>query len=351
MSKKNNKKSAKKNHNKYKIESLEPRMLMDAAASEWLYEIKDTTLSALTVDTLKNDNFFQRSNWDSAGDVMGLCKEVPKAGSSDVELVAVSKADFMDAMKNSKPQYIASNTKLEDVTNLLEAAVIDANGKDPNGVDADGNPNEDNVLSAEDIYEAFCKKNNGSVYQINNVAVYQKSGVSLTVRYDDDNIYVNSNVFFGVGSDKEFKDCRADVGNCLNLESAFDFDAVGQHYEFSFGLDGDSLTDNALVAARYASLTFNERKNAETRYGAVDLIADQDDGIDLYIGTAVKVDNSTSAVEYRDGLIADFTFDLKDPNYFTGILPATGLSLGKAGLSNHSGWNDVSANMVNVGNL
>ncbi len=349
MSKKNNKKSAKKNHNNYKIESLEPRMLMDAAASEWLYEIKDTTLSALTVDTLKNDNFFQRSNWDSAGDVMGLCKEVPKAGSSDVELVAVSKADFMDAMKNSKPQYIASNTKLEDVTNLLEAAVIDANGKDPNGVDADGNPNEDNVLSAEDIYEAFCKKNNGSVYQINNVAVYQKSGVSLTVRYDDDNIYVNSNVFFGVGSDKEFKDCRADVGNCLNLESAFDFDAVGQHYEFSFGLDGDSLTDNALVAARYASLTFNERKNAETRYGAVDLIADQDDGIDLYIGTAVKVDNSTSAVEYRDGLIADFTFDLKDPNYFTGILPATGLSLGKAGLSNHSGWNDVSANMVNVG--
>lgn len=30
MSKKNNKKSAKKNRNNYKIESLEPRMLMDA---------------------------------------------------------------------------------------------------------------------------------------------------------------------------------------------------------------------------------------------------------------------------------------------------------------------------------
>ena len=33
--KKNNKKSANKNHKNYKIESLEPRLMMDATVNDW----------------------------------------------------------------------------------------------------------------------------------------------------------------------------------------------------------------------------------------------------------------------------------------------------------------------------
>lgn len=37
--KKNNKKSANKNRKNYKIESLEPRLMMDASVSDWENEI------------------------------------------------------------------------------------------------------------------------------------------------------------------------------------------------------------------------------------------------------------------------------------------------------------------------
>ena len=45
MSKKNNKKNS--TRKSYKIESLEPRLMMDAAASQWLEEIDSTALLIL----------------------------------------------------------------------------------------------------------------------------------------------------------------------------------------------------------------------------------------------------------------------------------------------------------------
>ena len=62
MSKKNNKKSIKKfNHNAYKIESLEPRVMMDADASQWLEEIDSIALSDTAVTALGDDNFYSRT--------------------------------------------------------------------------------------------------------------------------------------------------------------------------------------------------------------------------------------------------------------------------------------------------
>lgn len=42
---KTNKKSVKNNHKNYKIEALEPRMLMDATVSQWMYEVVDVALT------------------------------------------------------------------------------------------------------------------------------------------------------------------------------------------------------------------------------------------------------------------------------------------------------------------
>ena len=51
MSKKNNKKSIKKfNRNAYKIESLEPRLMMDADANDWINEMQTVEQSFDSVD-------------------------------------------------------------------------------------------------------------------------------------------------------------------------------------------------------------------------------------------------------------------------------------------------------------
>ena len=51
-SKKNNKKTAKKvSRNSYKIESLEPRLLMDASVNDWNDELNALNVGAYTIDS------------------------------------------------------------------------------------------------------------------------------------------------------------------------------------------------------------------------------------------------------------------------------------------------------------
>ena len=51
-SKKNNKKIAKKvSRNSYKIESLEPRLLMDASVNDWNDELNALNVGAYTIDS------------------------------------------------------------------------------------------------------------------------------------------------------------------------------------------------------------------------------------------------------------------------------------------------------------
>ena len=48
---KNNKKSANKNRKNYKIESLEPRLLMDASVNDWNGELNALNVGAYTIDS------------------------------------------------------------------------------------------------------------------------------------------------------------------------------------------------------------------------------------------------------------------------------------------------------------
>ena len=48
---KNNKKSANKNRKNYKIESLEPRLMMDASVSDWNDELNALNVGAYTIDS------------------------------------------------------------------------------------------------------------------------------------------------------------------------------------------------------------------------------------------------------------------------------------------------------------
>ena len=351
-SKKNNKKSKNNKRNSYKIESLEPRLLMDAAASQWNDEIEDMTLSAQTLAALDNANFFKESNWSQAGMVSGL-RHVSGSGEA-TKVAEVSKADFMKFVGSKLSKNTAkSDEKLDDVKDVLKDALKKAVKKAKGGVapsvDKDGNVLDNNILSAEDICNAFEDLYGGKVYE--------QGKLSIGVGHKDGGLSVFSSAFFdGSFASNDILAYKADISDCFNIGSEFDIACINQHVEFSFGLDGDKLTDNQLVAARYASAVFNEEKDAETSFGVVDLRADQDDAIDLYVGTSLRVDNSTSVMDYRDGLIADFNFGVINSNgSLTNVLPGS-LKFGKAGLSdsvNWSGPNDskYTATMENLGKI
>lgn len=49
--KKNNKKSANKKRKNYKIESLEPRLMMDASVNDWNDELNALNVGAYTIDS------------------------------------------------------------------------------------------------------------------------------------------------------------------------------------------------------------------------------------------------------------------------------------------------------------
>ena len=314
--KKNNKKSKNNKRNSYKIESLEPRLLMDAAASQWNDEIEDMTLSAQTLAALDNANFFKESNWSQAGMVSGL-RHVSGSGEA-TKVAEVSKADFMKFVGSKLSKSTAkSDEKLDDVKDVLKEALKEAVKKAKGGVapsvDKDGNVLDNNILSAEDICNAFEDLYGGKIYE--------QGKLSIGVGHKDGRLSVFSSAFFdGSFASNDILAYKADISDCFNIGSEFDIACINQHVEFSFGLDGDKLTDNQLVAARYASAVFNEEKDAETSFGVVDLRADQDDAIDLYVGTSLRVDNSTSVIDYRDGLIADLKRAKKKDITFDRIL-------------------------------
>ena len=307
MSKKNNKKNS--TRKSYKIESLEPRLMMDAAASQWLEEIDSIALSETAVTALGDDNFYSRTNWNSKGDVTGLYLQDEESG----EVESVSKADFIDAVNDKTKGSIKATDTINIIKKNLKQAVEKANGGKTPSKDSDGNWLNDNVLSAQDILNAFVQETD--------------EDCSLSVGAEGNQISVMISDFgLGISPDK-FGSYIANLGERYNLESEYDFRGVNQRIQCSLNLDGSKLTDNGLVASRYATALFDENPEAETKYGVLGLIADQGQPeVDLYEGTFVRVTNATSAIEYGDGILGVFDYALKDANTFNSGL-STNLNL------------------------
>ena len=95
MSKKNNKKSIKKfNRNAYKIESLEPRLMMDADANDWIVE------AGLTTTTM--NSFVDSTIADFSANVDGLSRQPSKSNDYERNPVTFDEAfGFVNSLKAS----------------------------------------------------------------------------------------------------------------------------------------------------------------------------------------------------------------------------------------------------------
>ncbi len=304
MSKKNNKKSIKKfNRNAYKIESLEPRLMMDGnpAGSEqqWLSEV----------------NQYQ----DSYNDIMS---ESYRSLNAKIDGLYVAKDD------NVSPATYKSLLDLRDNVGGIFAAlagtpfseqmeeVVDSVKSDLKSCIKWASVGKTKV-SAQDILD-WCGAKERVLY---NGAWGKKTSYHVSL-YDNDKLKVTITAQFDNFAYRAFADnvnitYKADSRETLGLEANYKFNEYYECYSSSFILDGDALTDlnkESVISLRAA---FNEVENvgSKAKYGILELNPDVDADVDFVLGADVI--RSGDKVSVKSRTEADFDLSIANPDSFS----------------------------------
>ena len=344
MSKKyNNKKSKKNTRKNYRIESLEPRLLMDATMDQWHEEL-DSISSATT--HVEQADFNLASTSAQGNEVDGLLVQDKSTGD-------FRKATIGDVLSEK----LFTNRRLVSPAKILEAVTNDIKGIIAKYATST------TVLTEQDVLNYFnseagadgLKQTIGSESQVVTVGKHTNPGLGMTSFYYKTQEYVNvvNNISYGLKFEGgklvvygvAFDHCvvngelsagsslwenptslsnsyRADVNEKLGLDASYEEVGVGQHYEFSFELDGLKSTSANLNSSRGISIQFNEKLDTsvapsvgeEARTGVLGLVGDTDGGADISVGYSLNASNF--GITLKSGVSADFTFDIRDRGNF-----------------------------------
>lgn len=344
MSKKyNNKKSKKNSRKNYKIESLEPRLLMDATMDQWHEEL-DLISSAPT--HVEQADFNLASASAQGNEVDGLLVQDKSTGD-------FRKATIGDVLSEK----LFTNRRLVSPAKILEAVTNDIKQIIAKYATST------TVLTEQDVFNFFIseagadglRQTIGSQSQAVAVGKYTNPGFGMPSFYYKTQEYVNvvNNISYGLKFEGgklvvygvAFDHCvvngelsagsslwdnptslsnsyRADVNEKLGLEASYEEVGVGQHYEFSFELDGLKSTGANLNSSRGISIQFNEELDTsvspsvgeEARTGVLGLVGDTDGGADVSVGYSLNASNF--GITLKSGVSADLTFDIRDRGNF-----------------------------------
>ena len=335
MSKKNNNKKNKKISRKnYKIESLEPRLLMDATVSQWQEELDSIGTIATHVE---QSDFNSVSSSNKNNEIEGLLVKVSgstdyrKATIDDVlsekmftnrRLVSPSKilGKVADDIKGIIAKYATSTTI------LTEQKVLDYFEKEV----GKGQPKQ---ISVSDLMSVNVRHPWALPLSVPvNVNVVNEISYSLDISNGKlrvcgvafDHCVVEGELPSGYHllDDSSSNSYRADVNEKLGLEASFKDVGVGQHYEFSFELDGLKSNDLNLNSSRGISIQFNEELDTtvspsageEAKTGVLGLVGDTDVYADLSVGYSLN--SSNFGLYLKSGVSADLLFDVRDRGNF-----------------------------------
>lgn len=344
MSKKyNNKKSKKNSRKNYKIESLEPRLLMDATMDQWHEEL-DLISSAPT--HVEQADFNLASASAQGNEVDGLLVQDKSTGD-------FRKATIGDVLSEK----LFTNRRLVSPAKILEAVTNDIKQIIAKYATST------TVLTEQDVFNFFnseagadgLRQTIGSQSQAVAVGKYTNPGFGMPSFYYKTQEYVNvvNNISYGLKFEGgklvvygvAFDHCvvngelsagsslwdnptslsnsyRADVNEKLGLEASYEEVGVGQHYEFSFELDGLKNTSANLNSSRGISIQFNEELDTtvspsageEAKTGVLGLVGDTDVYADLSVGYSLN--SSNFGLYLKSGVSADLLFDIRDRGNF-----------------------------------
>ena len=347
MSKKN--KLNKKTRKNYKIESLEPRLLMDASSDEslraWTEELATVTASDLQ-NALKEGcsgiivDGLLRANEN------GDMERVDMKGLADLDKVY----DWQNKEKDTVAEHLLSLNADEDSSNDVDAKLITNLG-----ADSFADANDVLKLVRNDIFStmtSLAKKGKITASSLADALPNEPKKISksndifiVTCQYDvsykDGKVLVDANATIGLDSwltswspevlelissitgnseSRDFLERIQTVNNSysadisetnLGIEAEFKFVNFTKKLEFSFALDGKA--DNGVDLNTMATLNseFNEDNSKNAKFGVLGLKADGDDKTDLTLVTRLIANNGAQP-EVKNGVVADFTFKVLD---------------------------------------
>ena len=304
MSKKNNKSNKKKSvRGNYKIEALEPRLMMDGdptgSEQQWLSEVNQYK--------------------DSYNDIMS---ESYRSLNAKIDGLYVAKDD------NVSPATYKSLLDLRDNVGGIFAAlagtpfseqmeeVVDSVKSDLKSCIKWASVGKTKV-SAQDILD-WCGAKERVLY---NGAWGKKTSYHVSL-YDNDKLKVTITAQFDNFAYRAFADnvnitYKADSRETLGLEANYKFNEYYECYSSSFILDGDSLTDlnkESVISLRAA---FNEVENvgSKAKYGILELNPDVDADVDFVLGADVI--RSGDKVSVKSRTEADFDLSIANPDSFS----------------------------------
>jgi len=284
MSKKNNKKSIKKfNRNAYKIESLEPRVMMDADANEWIDEMQTVEQSFDSVDGSIVTNMDL--------DIEGLSRQPDKSLEYNRAPIKFNEVfNVVDEIKKSadyKNVQSFINTCIEscreDVCSSEIADVVSAQGK----LDAvrQENPVDPSkiALAEQELHDAENVRDkalNEAKISANQLLAKLKtvSGNWSFAKNGADSILVSVTTTLGQKGSRKSDNVNPDIGTQTRLGVQFDdrYDRTAV-YSWSFTIDGNKSTAMDLNIHSDMSLGFRQNlTDKEAELGVLKLTSKPD---------------------------------------------------------------------------
>ncbi len=311
--KKNNKKSANKNHKNYKIESLEPRLMMDASVSDWENEIDsiDTQLLS-TTNSLSTDTNFNIDN-------TVIYEEDGVSRIANFNDIAALATNLTRSQINSEVEKILqeglSNAKTARRTALLQTDEYKELNKTNSSLSSDAlialkkeldDAVNGGLYSAFEIYNGLSKKS----------VTVSRWTFNVEQPLNDPNASLKVNVAVS----EEFGARSAITGNIGNFSGVsvnlIQF-STSVDEKFTINLDGKSnaacTNENFSVVVNFKQDLDPEKVGASGNALEFESIADSKDDYKKY-DYSVKVERKAGVS--KTSYFGDLDFNLKDDNYF-----------------------------------
>ena len=309
MSKKNNKNNKKKNtRNNYKIEALEPRLMMDGDSDDnptilqWMNEVEKFDDSYLLMNL--SGNSFKNKEIDGLFVAKEDSLEQATYGSL-LEIRADAKKWTIFSKPLAEQTQVAIGAVKTDLKNRIRSLHVDSIKTPAAEIVAKLGTAEKTVST-------------GLAFQTTTYGIELFEGNKIKVDFSV-NLEISS--VPGLDDVNEFtasvlnESYKADSSKILGLEADYRFRRYSELYQASFVLDGNALNEVDKESSLSLMVEFDEKAGDFAKYGVLEFNGDSDSDADLVLGA--KITKTKTDTLFESFSKADFDFSVKNPEQFS----------------------------------
>lgn len=301
MSKKNKSNKKKSTRGKYKIEALEPRLMMDGdpTIKNWCDDIEkfsdEYSFPSSSYKHEEIDGLFVAKEDSLEQATYGTLLEIR----AKAETWQFFSKDLEDQMQE------AVNTVKTDLIGRIRSLHVDSIETPAAEIVAKLGSEEKTIPT-------------GLSYQTTTYGIELFEGDKIKV-----NFFVNLEISSvpGLGYVNEVsasvlnKLYKADSSEILGLEADYQFRRYSELYQASFILDGNALNGVDKESSLSLMVEFNEKAGDSAKYGVLEFNGDSDSDADLVLGA--KITKTATDTLFENFSKADFDFSIKNPEQFS----------------------------------